>query len=144
MPPQELQIELVQLYFDLIHDCFHSLFHGPSFMEALQAGLAPPVIVYAMMALAARFSTSMAFAGTPPRQRSDVYYKKSAALLNLRDISLTTIQACVLLGAVSITEGESGAEAVFYACACRVANLMDLARRPASDSIEQEVNIRGE
>lgn len=144
MPPRELQVELVQLYFDLIHDCFHSLFHAPSFIEVLRSGTAPQVIVYAMMALSARFSDNVAFTGIAPRDRSNGFVKKSAALLDLRDVSLKTIQACVLLGAVSITEGEAAAESVYYACACRIANLLNLARRPANDAIEREVNVRGE
>lgn len=49
-----LKVELVELYFKYIHDQFHSLFHRPSFMLDLEQGTAPPVIVYAMMALSAR------------------------------------------------------------------------------------------
>ncbi len=64
-------------------------------------------------------------------------------LLDLRDISLTTIQACVLLGSVSRVEGQGAAESVYYSVACRIANLLDLANRPASDAIDREVNIRG-
>ena len=50
-------MELVELYFDLIHDQFHSLFHRPSFMDLVRQRSAPPVILYAMMALSARFDT---------------------------------------------------------------------------------------
>jgi hypothetical protein len=45
----------VALYFDLIHDQFHTLFHRPSFTESVALGEAPPVILYAMLALSARF-----------------------------------------------------------------------------------------
>lgn len=58
MPQQLLCIELVHLYFDLIHDQFHFLFHRPSFTEALLHGRAPPVILFAMMALSARYDPS--------------------------------------------------------------------------------------
>jgi hypothetical protein len=58
LPPQALITELVQLYFDLIHDCFHSLFHPPTFIEDVARGDAPPVIVFAMMALSARYKIS--------------------------------------------------------------------------------------
>lgn len=47
-------MELVELYFDLIHDQFHSLFHRPSFIEDVRRGVAPRVLLFAMMALAAR------------------------------------------------------------------------------------------
>ena len=78
-----------------------------------------------------------------PRDRGREYAKESGRLLDLRDISLTTVQACVLLGAVSITEGEAAAESVYYSVGCRVANLLDLTNRPTSDKIEREINIRG-
>lgn len=113
-------------------------------MAALKSGTAPPVILFGMMALSARFSTNSAFSGISPRDRGEAFAKKSAALLDLRDVSLKTIQACVLLGAVSTTEGEAAAESVYYACACRIANLIDLAKRPTTDTVEKEVNIRGQ
>jgi hypothetical protein len=58
LPPLELCLELVELYFDLIHDQFHSLFHRPSFTEQVRNGTAPRVLLFAMMALSARFNFS--------------------------------------------------------------------------------------
>jgi hypothetical protein len=46
-------------------------------------------------------------------------------MLDLGDTSLTTIQACVLLGSISIIEGKSAAEAVYYSVASRIALLLD-------------------
>lgn len=48
-------VELVGLYFTYIHDQFHSLFHRPSFMLDLEREKAPKVLVYAMMAMSARY-----------------------------------------------------------------------------------------
>ena len=47
-------MELVQLYFDYIHDKFHSLFHRPSMMEDVILRQAPPILLYGMLALSAR------------------------------------------------------------------------------------------
>ena len=58
LPPKALCLELVHLYFDFIHDQFHSLFHKPSVIEDVEAGRAPPVIIFAMMALSARYKHS--------------------------------------------------------------------------------------
>jgi hypothetical protein len=58
LPPRELCLELVELYFDLIHDQFHSLFHRPSFIELIRKGTAPRVLLFAMMALSARFDST--------------------------------------------------------------------------------------
>jgi hypothetical protein len=139
-----LTFELMELYFKYIHDQFHSLFHRPSFILDLHQGNAPPVIVYAMMALSARFSTNPFFDRMPPTTRGEHFAFKSNALLNLRDISVTTIQACVLLGAAAIVEGEAAAESVYYSAACRIANYLDLPNLPASNPLEREVNLRGE
>jgi len=90
-----------------------------------------------------RFSTNTFFSDTNPRERGDLYAEESSRLLNLRDLSLTTVQACVLLGAFSITRGEAQAESVYYCVACRIANLLNLANKATSDLIEREVNVRG-
>lgn len=58
LPPLELCLELVELYFDLIHDQFHSLFHRPSFIELVRKRTAPRVLLFAMMALSARFGST--------------------------------------------------------------------------------------
>jgi hypothetical protein len=90
-----------------------------------------------------RFSNNQFFSDISPRERGDCYAEEANRHLNLRDVSLTTAQACVLIGAFSITRGEAHAESVYYSVACRVANLLDLANRPTSNPIEREVNVRG-
>lgn len=89
------------------------------------------------------FSTNPVFGDSDPRERGDSYADQSNRLLDLRDVSLATVQACVLLGAFSITRGEAAAESIYYCTACRIANFLDLVNRPSSDAIEREVNIRG-
>jgi Fungal specific transcription factor domain len=63
LPPLELRLELVELYFDLIHDQFHSLFHRPSFIEQVKTDTAPRVLLFAMMALSARFDSTSCLVG---------------------------------------------------------------------------------
>lgn len=82
------------------------------------------------------------FAHVDPRDRGKSYAKECERLLDWNDVSVTTIQACVLLGAFAITEGNPASEAIYYAVACRIAQLLDLPNRPADDRVEQEVNIR--
>jgi hypothetical protein len=96
------------------------------------------------MASLCRFSTNFALADVDPWERGKPFAQEAVRLFDLREISLTTVQAAVILGAIMrVTEGESSVESVYYAVACRVASLLDLANRPAADSIEREVNIRG-
>jgi hypothetical protein len=49
-----LQLELVDLYFQYIHDQFHSLFHRPTFTDDVANGRIPAVILFAIFALSSR------------------------------------------------------------------------------------------
>ena len=51
---QALSNELTLIYFDLIHDKWHLLFHRPTFIADQQKGQIPMVLIYGIMALAAR------------------------------------------------------------------------------------------
>ncbi|OQE29812.1 hypothetical protein PENSTE_c002G04501 [Penicillium steckii] len=144
-PPQDDQglcTELVQLYFDYVHDQFHTLFHQPTFMNDLSQHKAPPILVHGMMALSARFSKNPIFSNVDARERGKYYEEQCKRLLDWNDISLTTIQACVLLGAIAITDGKAASENIHYAVACRMAQLLDLPRREARSMVEREVNLR--
>lgn len=55
LPEQPLCRDLVQLYFDYVHDKFHSLFHRPSLVEDMLRGQAPKILIYGMLALSARY-----------------------------------------------------------------------------------------
>lgn len=90
-----------------------------------------------------RFSQDPYFANVDARVRGRPYAREAERLLDLRDVSLATIQACVLLGAFVITEGEPAPEALYYGIACRTAMLIDLPNLPVLTRLEQEVNIRG-
>ena len=74
--------------------------------------------------------------------RGKNWAQRASQLLDLRDVSVATVQACVLLGACAITESESSAEAVYYSVAGRMAMLLDLPNAPTSTRLEREVNIR--
>lgn len=89
------------------------------------------------------FSKNPIFSKVDARERGRAYGKECELLLDWNDISLTTIQACVLLGAIAITDGKAASENIHYAVACRMAQLLDLPRRRSESSVEQEVNIRG-
>jgi hypothetical protein len=77
------------------------------------------------------------------RRRGRGYAKRAQTLLDLTDISLKTIQACVLLGTVCFSESQTKTEALYYSMAIRLALMLDLPRRRFSDEIERQVNLRG-
>ncbi|KAJ5594208.1 uncharacterized protein N7459_000416 [Penicillium hispanicum] len=94
------------------------------------------------MALSARFSSNPSFSGTDPRERGKDYAQECERLLDWNNVSVTTIQACVLLGAIAITNGNSASENIYYAIACRVAQLLDLPNLQAPSRVHREVHIR--
>ena len=50
LPNQPLCIELVELYFDYVHDKFHSLFHRPSLIDDIRRGATPEILIYGILA----------------------------------------------------------------------------------------------
>lgn len=90
-----------------------------------------------------RFSSHEFFSGISPRLRGSLYAQKSASFLDPSDVSLSSVQACVLLGACRIMEGDAAGESVYYGIACRMAQLLDLPHASCQGRLEREINIRG-
>jgi hypothetical protein len=137
-----LRLELADLYFDYIHDQFHSMYHRPSFMDDVANNRVPEVVLLAIIALSSRFSVNDHFIETDPRKRGEPYRKASEKLINMRDMNPTTIQACVLLGAYAAASGETDVENLYYSMAGRICLMVDLPNRQVSCLMEREMNIR--
>lgn len=63
LPPRPLCIQLVELYFQYIHDTFHTLFHRPSVIQDVIDGTFPNVTLFAMISLSARYVSSLSNQG---------------------------------------------------------------------------------
>ncbi|KAL4738790.1 hypothetical protein BDV11DRAFT_188892 [Aspergillus similis] len=96
----DIWVELVQLYFRFIHDIAHTIFHEPSFLCRFYDGTAPMVQVYAMCALAARFSSNPIFDGTAPCDRGKPFIAEAVRLCQpcMISPSLETAQVFLLIG----------------------------------------------
>ncbi|KAJ9615219.1 hypothetical protein H2200_001293 [Cladophialophora chaetospira] len=110
--PQDLVEELINLYFSKVH-CFVPILHKPQFMSNLasidvncahhdQASLEKRFLLFNMIALAARFSTSYFFGDIPAVDRGNDFAEKAKILYgeSLRTIqnpTLEYLQACTLL-----------------------------------------------
>lgn len=57
LPSHELQIHLAEVYFDYVYGQSYHLLHKPSFMRKLEVGQVPPVLILAVCAISARFSS---------------------------------------------------------------------------------------
>ncbi|KAL3452734.1 hypothetical protein BJX65DRAFT_302643 [Aspergillus insuetus] len=142
IPPNDLSNELIDLYFRYIHVAFHILFHRPSVIAAFENGSLPRILLYGIMGLSARFSQHESLAAIPPRERGRPYVKEAERLLNLHDISIVTVQACMLLGAAAVVEGEGATESIYFSIACRMAMIMDLPTASVASCIDKEIQIR--
>ncbi len=54
LPPKPVIAELVDLYFRLIHDGPHTLFHEPTFISKLASNLIPEGLLFAVISLSTR------------------------------------------------------------------------------------------
>ncbi|KAL6238323.1 hypothetical protein BDW75DRAFT_201524 [Aspergillus navahoensis] len=97
---REIWVELVQLYFRFIHDIAHTIFHEPTYLLRLYNGTAPMTQIYAMCALAARFSSNPIFDGTAPCDRGKTFAAEAVRLCQPYMISpsLEMAQAFLLIG----------------------------------------------
>lgn len=89
-----------------------------------------------------RFSNHPFFAEIPPRSRGNSYAREAERLLDLHNVSLTTIQTAVLLGAFYGTEGDALHENLYYSVACRIGCLLNLPECMADTPLNQEMGIR--
>ncbi|KAH8721531.1 fungal-specific transcription factor domain-containing protein [Phaeosphaeriaceae sp. PMI808] len=142
LPPMALREELVSLYFDYIHDQFHSMYHRPSFMDDVVNDRVANILLFAIFALSSRFSVNAVYAETDPRERGEVYRIASEELFNIRDLTPITVQAGVLLGAYAAASGDTDVENMYYTIAGRMCLALDLPNRPVASLLEREVNIR--
>ncbi|KAF7561566.1 hypothetical protein G7046_g2588 [Stylonectria norvegica] len=134
--------EAVSKYFTVIHDKHHSLFHQPTFEDDLANNAVPHVILSAVVALGSRFSKVPLATSTERRHHGDHYAEQAHSKLDLRVVSIMTIQACILLGTLSFVEGRTESESVYYTAANRMALLLDLPRRPAGNELDRQINLR--
>ncbi|KAK0386388.1 hypothetical protein NLU13_6225 [Sarocladium strictum] len=142
LPHMALQLELIDLYFQYIHDQFHSLFHRPTFTDDVANERIPAVVLFAVFALSSRFSNHHLLTGTAPWQRGEQFRIASENLLNIRHVSIVTIQTCILLGAYAAADGDIDVENLYYNTAGRLSLLLDLPNQPASGILERELNTR--
>ncbi|KAL2850182.1 hypothetical protein BJY01DRAFT_245648 [Aspergillus pseudoustus] len=139
---QDAIVEFANLYFETVQGGFPSLFHRPTFMGDVADGSVPLILLYGVIGLSARFSVHPSLSKIEPWERGRPYAKEAERMLDLHNVTLTTIQACILLAINLAIEGESMTECVFLAIAARMALLLDLPNAAARTPLEQELNQR--
>lgn len=77
------------------------------------------------------------------KQLVEDFAEKAHRSLDIRDVSITTVQGCILLGTLCYADGKGASEAVYYATAARLAIILDLPRRQGESELLRQVNLRG-
>ncbi|KAH6620296.1 hypothetical protein C7974DRAFT_230404 [Boeremia exigua] len=143
-PNYEVCTELVTLYFDIIHDKQHILFHPPTFLTRYHAGQVPDFLVWGMAALSSRFSDHVCFASVPRKERSRRWLDKALHAFYSRtdDICISALQGTVLLGMACFVEAEYEKEDLLSAQAIRMVQVMHLPDKTCTDAILFEIQVR--
>ncbi|KIW17029.1 hypothetical protein PV08_04220 [Exophiala spinifera] len=143
-PPQDVCNELVDLYFDIIHDKDHMLFHRPTFVSAHRKGMVDMTHIAAMMALAARFSSNPWFQDSNRWTRGSVWANYSKHLFDNRKdkVSLAAIQSCVLLSTIAFCDVDMEMESLYGAQAIRMVQLKALPDQRGESLVQRETEIR--
>ncbi|KAL2862810.1 uncharacterized protein BJX67DRAFT_289670 [Aspergillus lucknowensis] len=143
-PPASVCNELVDLYFDLIHEKQLILFHRHTFITSQRAGETSDFIVLGMIALVARFSSNPYFDNIHPWDRASAWFKAAMQAFNARSelINLESLQGSILLSFVALAEGDSAQEALLASQAICMVRMLRLPVNLSSDPIQREVEIR--
>lgn len=132
----------VKLFFRFIHDPVLTIFHKPTFMMLFHQGKIKSYILYAIAALAARFSTDPSLQDIDPRDRGANYYAIGLRLLkmDIDEISIDTIHGCMLISHYSSGYNLVEQEAVYVGVAIRIAHLLHLQEEPnTGDAVQDEI-----
>ncbi|KAJ5313056.1 hypothetical protein N7508_003886 [Penicillium antarcticum] len=140
----ELYHELTPLYFRYIHNVAHTMFHEANFMHRLYESKAPPILVYAMYSLAARFSNHPHYEETARGQRGKLGASAVESLIHqsITTPSLETIQALILIGYYYGGEGNTKAKHIYSGLARLHAEALGMPNIPKDATIMRQEEYR--
>lgn len=100
LPSQELQLHLAEVFFDYVYGQSYHLLHKPSYMRKLENGTLPPVLVLAVCAISARFSSHPEMRSEPAFLRGEQWAKpaREITLKRYDTPNITILIAYLILG----------------------------------------------
>ncbi|KAL5326953.1 hypothetical protein ACEPPN_004642 [Leptodophora sp. 'Broadleaf-Isolate-01'] len=98
LPSKELQEHLSEVFFENVNGQTYHLLHKPSFMRKLRAGTVPPVLILAVCAISARFSTHPKLSTYPAFLRGEDWAAPARSIVVRRyEWPNITILTCLLI-----------------------------------------------
>lgn len=138
--PKAQKMALVNDYFALIHDRPHSLFHRTTFLDDLEANRIDKSLVLSMCALSSYLSTEESVRRYGPEM---AHLSKTLLLANIGTPEISHVQTAILLANVFAAERDPQAEAMFFAIASRMAQILRLHEVDDNDEpVMQQVKCR--
>lgn len=139
LPPMEIQEHLSEVFFDCVYGQSYLLLHKPSFMRRLSAGTIPPVLILAVCAVSARFSTHPKINSEPAFLRGEDWANPAAdiALSRHDEPNITILTVLLLLGLHEFGTCHGGRSWSFGGQALRMAYALQLHRELDRDPLGQ-------
>ncbi|KAH8595855.1 fungal-specific transcription factor domain-containing protein [Bisporella sp. PMI_857] len=98
LPARDIQEHLSEIFFENLYGQTYHLLHKPSFMRKLKSGTLPPVLVLAVCAISARFSTHPKLNTTPAFLRGEDWASAARDIVMKRyEWPNITILTCLLI-----------------------------------------------
>ncbi|KAJ5746391.1 hypothetical protein N7520_011573 [Penicillium odoratum] len=137
LPSLEIQEHLAEVFFDCVYGQSYLLLHKPSFMRRLKAGTVPPVLILAVCAVSARFSTHPQLNSEPPFLRGENWANPAAAIALSRhdEPNITILTVFLLLGLHEFGTCHGGRSWSFGGQALRMAYALQLHQELESDPL---------
>lgn len=129
LPPPDIVLHLVELYFSHVHNQTYSFLHKPTFIPKIKANKVSPCLVYAICGLSARFSRhpTVLKGGSGPKHTLSEQYLQSARKAISTQVfhetpNLETIQALICLIQNDFFCAKSGKTMIYISLATRAAH----------------------
>lgn len=144
LPPTELQLHLAEVFFDCVYGQSYLLLHKPSFMRKLKSNSVPPVLMLAVCAIAARFTTHPQLATEPAFLRGEQWATPARKIVEQRHFepNITILTVMIILGLHYFGTCEGGLSWSFGGQAMRMAYALQLHKELHSDSQQQATQHR--
>ncbi|CRG85806.1 hypothetical protein PISL3812_02817 [Talaromyces islandicus] len=139
LPSLEIQEHLAEVFFDCVYGQSYLLLHKPSFMRKLKTGTIPPVVILAVCAVSARFSTHPQINSEPAFLRGENWASPAATIAMKRhdEPNITILTVFLLLGLHEFGTCHGGRSWSFGGQALRMAYALQLHREVDNDMLSQ-------
>ena len=140
LPPQHIQDHLTEVFFDCVYGQSYLLLHKPSFMRKLKAGSVPPVLILAVCAISARFSTHPQVSRSEPAfLRGEQWATPARTIVEKRHFepNITILTCMIILGLHYFGTCEGGLSWSFGGQAMRMGYALQLHKELDHDPLGQ-------